>query len=218
MKPYVRSACGLVGLAVVVVGPALLAAVVTTTYPQETGIATSSYVPLDYSNSTSIAASASNSIIVALNAQASMLKQMVREHQSRATELTQKNQSEKAKWETELVSELQEKSERVQKNIDQMSQPDAHNLKTGGDTDDELVFMSMVQGRLAQIRDELSAASADTTRLSMEVATNKVPEAIGPISSVLAENQRVVRELQKEQFDLELRKLEFRQTRRATQR
>src|SRR5690349_5699093 len=154
MKPHVRSACGLVGLAVVVVGPALLAAVVTTTYPQETGIATSSYVPLDYSSSTSIAASASNGVIVALNAQASMLKQMVREHQSRAAELTQKNQSEKAKWETELVNELQEKSARMQKNIDQISQPGAQNLKIGGDADDELLFMSMVEGRLAQIHQD----------------------------------------------------------------
>jgi len=218
MKPHLCLIWGLAGLAAVVIVPMLLADVVTTTYPQYTVTPANSYMPPDYSSSTSIAASGSNAVIAALNAQALMLKEMVQEHQRRAAELTQKNQSEKAKWETELVNELQEKSERVQKSIGQMSQPGALNLKIGGDADDELVFMSMVQARLAQIHQELSAAMADSRALSMQMATNSTPEAIGAISPVLGDNQRVVKELQKEELDLELRKLEFRAIRKVMQK
>jgi arginine deiminase len=215
MKPHLDLIFGMLGLATVAVAPKLIAADSTTTY---SATATKSYVPLDHSRSVSMAASTSNAVLVALNAQALLLKEMLQEHQSRAAELQAKNISEKAKWESELVNELLEKSARVQKSADEMSQPgaEAKDLKPrGADVDEELVFLSTVEARLEQSHQELSAAIEDSRVLSMQVSTNKSPEDIGAISAVLSENQRVVKELQKEQLDLELRKLEFRAIRRA---
>src|SRR5436190_770322 len=120
MKPYyLRLALGMARLAAIAIAPTLRAADVRTTY---SGYATSSRVPLDYWRSNSVPASPSNAVMVALNAEALLLKELLQEHQSRATELTRKNETEKAKWELELVNELREKAGRVQKSIDQMSQ------------------------------------------------------------------------------------------------
>jgi hypothetical protein len=216
MKPHLNLIWGIAGLAAVANAPMLMAADAQAPY----GIITSSSPALpDYSRSTSILGSTSNAVIVALNAQALLLKDMLQEHQDRAAKLKQKNESENLKWETELLNELKEKSERVQKSIDQMSQSGAKDLKsTGGGVDDELVFLSTVEGRLEQLRQELSAAIEESRILSMQVATNKTPEDIGAMSFVLGDNQRVVKDLQKEQLDLELRKLEFRALRKAMQK
>jgi hypothetical protein len=157
--------------------------------------------------------SSSNAVVVALNAQALLLKEMIEEHQRRAADSTQKGLSEKAKWETDLVTELQEKNGRVQKSIEQASQPSSgtNELKTAaGDVDEQLVFVSTLESRLEQLHQELAAAMEDSRVLSMQIGTNKAPEDIGAASQVLGENQRLVKELQKELLDLELRKLEFR--------
>ena len=167
----------------------------------------------NYSASNSVATSSSNAVTVALNAQALLLKEMIQEHQKRAADSTQKGLSEIAKWETDLVAELQEKSGRVQKSIDQASQPASgtNDLKAAaGDVDEQLVFVSTLEARLEQLRQELAAAMEDSRVLSMQIGTNKAPEDIGAASQVLGENQRFVKELQKELLDLELRKLEFR--------
>src|SRR5262245_41383439 len=116
MNSYLKLIPGIVGLATV--SRALLAGDATpyTTY------ATNTYAPPTYSASNSIATSSSNAVVLALNGQALLLREMLQEHQKRAADLTQKNQTEKAKWESDLVNELQEKSARVQKSIDQAAQ------------------------------------------------------------------------------------------------
>ncbi len=216
MKPHLNLIWGIAGLAAVVNVPMHMAADAQAPYAISP---TRPPAPPDYSRSASIQGSTSNAVIVALNAQALLLKEMLQEHQDRAAKLTQKNESEKLKWETELVNELQEKSGRVQKSIDQMSQSGAKDQKPiGGGVDDELVFLSTVEGRLEQLHQELSAAIEESRLLSMQVATNKTPEDIGAMSFVLGDNQRVVKDLQKEQLDLELRKLEFRALRKAMQK
>jgi len=198
--------------------PMLHAADLTTTYP---AYGTNSHVPLNYSGANGTGALSSNSVMVGLNAQAPLLRDMLQEHQRRAAELTQKNQSEKAKWETDLVNELQEKSARIQKNIDQGSQAGSatNDVKVAaGEVDDQLVFVSTVEARLEQLRQELSAARQDSVVLSIQIATNKVPEDIGAMSWASGDNQRLIKDLQKEQLDLELRKLEFRAIRKAMQK
>jgi hypothetical protein len=218
MKPHLNLIWKMTGLAAVTAAAKLMAADATTTYSVN---AAQSYAPRDYSRSTPIASSTSNAAIVVLNAQAFLLKEMLHEHQSRAADLKQKNESDKAKWETELVSELQEKSARVQKSIDAISQPvaAARDLKgASGEVDDGLIFLATVDARLEQIHQELSAAIEDSRVLSTQVATNKAPEDIGAMAGVLSENQRLVKDLEKEQLDLELRILEFRAIRKGTQK
>ena len=208
MKLYSKLILGVVGLASI--SRALLVADATTTYITYT---TNTHAPLNYSAPNSIAISSSNAVMLALNAQALLLKEMMQEHQKRAADLTQKSQSEKAKWEADLVNELQEKSARVQKSINEATQPwpRTNDLKAAaGEVDDQLVFVSTVEARLEQIRQELSAAFEDSRVLAMQIGTNKAPEDMAGMSLVLGENQKLVKELQREQLDLELRKLEFR--------
>ena len=102
MKLYSKLILGLASIS-----RALLAADATTTYITYT---TNTHAPLNYSAPNSIAISSSNAVMLALNAQALLLKEMMQEHQKRAADLTQKSQSEKAKWEADLVNELQEKA------------------------------------------------------------------------------------------------------------
>jgi len=207
MKRYSKLILGAAGL--VSISRALLAADATTTYTTYT---TNTHAPLNYSAPDSIAISSSNAVMLALNAQALLLKEMMQEHRKRAADLTQKNQSEKAAWETDLANELQEKSARVQKSINQATQPwpRTNDLKAAaGDVDDQLVFVSTVEARLEQVRQELSAAIEDSRVLATQLGTNKAPEDMAGMSLVLSENQKLVKELQKEQLDLELRKLEF---------
>jgi hypothetical protein len=204
MKSFLKLT-GIAGLAGI--SHALLAADVTTTY---TTYATNTRAPLHYSASSSIATSSSNAVMLALNAQALVLKEMMQEHQKRAADLTQKGQGEKAKWETDLVSELQEK---IARNSDLVSQPRAgvnDPKAAAGEVDDQLIFVSAVEARLQQLRQDLSAALEDVRVLSTQIGTNKVQEDIASMSLVLGENQKLVKELQREQLDLELRKLEFR--------
>jgi hypothetical protein len=204
---------GMVGL--VSIAPALPAAD-TTTYPPP--YTATPRAPLNYSAPNSGATSSSNAVMVALNAQALLLKELIQEHQKRATDSTQKNQGEKAKWETDLVNELQEKSAQVQKSVDQATPPSTTNVKAAPNADDPLVFLSTVEAGLDRVRQELSAAIEDSRAISMQIGTNKVPEDFAGLSLALAENQKAVKDLQKEQFDLELRKLEFRAISRLMQK
>jgi hypothetical protein len=216
MKLYLKPILGIFGLASI--SHALLAADATTSYPTH---ATDTHAPLNYSAYNLIAISSSNAVTLALNAQVLLLKEMMQEHQKRAADLTQKSQSEKAKWEADLVMELQEKGARLQKSSDQTAQarPGTTDLKiAAGDVDDPLVFVTTVEARLEQLRQELSAATEDTRVLAMQIGTNKVPEDLAGMSSVLGENQKLVKELQREQLDLELRKLEFQAIRKLMQK
>jgi hypothetical protein len=204
----------IVGLASV---PCALLAADATVYP---AYSTNTRAPLNYSAPGSSATTSSNAVMVGLNAQALLLKELAEEHQKRAAELTQQSQNEKAKWETDLVNELQEKSARLQKSIEQEALPGlgTNILKAAAEVDDELVFVSTVETGLERVRRELSAAIEDSRVLAMQIGTNKVPEDFAGLSLVLTENQRLVKELQREQFDLELRKLEFRAIRKVMQK
>jgi hypothetical protein len=216
MKLYLKLILGIVGLAGI--SGSLAAADATGTYSTYT--TNISALP-NYSASHTIATSSSNAVMVALSAQVLLLKEMIQEHQKRAADSTQKSLSEKAKWKTDLVTELQENSVRVQKSIEQATQPSSgiNNLKAAaGDVDEQLVFVSTVEARLEQLHQELAAAIEDSRVLSMQIGTNKAPEDVGAASMVLGENQSLVKELQKEVLDLELRKLEFRAIYKALQK
>jgi len=216
MKSYLKPIFGVIGLTAT--ASSLLSADTTTTYPVYT---TNSYVVPTYSRSSSVTGSSSNNAIVALNAQALMLKEMLQEHRSRAADLTQKNQDERAKWETELAKELQDKSTRLQKSLDEITQPAllTNDLRVAdADLDDQLLFISTVEARLEQINKELAAATRHTGTLATQISPDKTPEDIGAISSALDENQRFIKELQREQVDLQLRKIEFRAILKAIQK
>jgi len=137
MNAYLKLISGIVGLATI--SPALLAADATT-YGTYATYATNTYALPTYSASNLIATSSSNAVVLALNAQTLLLSELVQEHQKRAAELTQKNQTGQARWESDLVNELQEKCARVQKSIDQAPSWTGTNASKArsGEADDEL--------------------------------------------------------------------------------
>jgi hypothetical protein len=201
MKLYLKLIVGLAALATL--SRALLAADVTIPYPI---FRTNTSAPVNYSPA-SIATASSNAVVVGLNAQVVLLKELIQAHQKRSADLTQKSQSEKAKWETELVAELEEQRARLQKSIDQAAQPTGtERLKV----DEQLVFVSTLEARLEQVRQELSAAVEDSRVLATQISTNNVAENVAGMSFALSDNQKIVKDLQREQLDLELRALEFR--------
>jgi hypothetical protein len=207
MKLYSKLILGVVGL--ICFCRSLPGADTTTSY---VSYATNIYAP-SYSAPDAMAKSSSNAVILAMSGQALLLKEMLQEHRRRAADLTEKEQGEKAKWETELVNELQEKSVRLQKGIDLTSQPWARTNEVkgaAGDVDEQLLFVTTVEARQEQLRLEVAAALEDGHALAMQIGTNKVPEAFAGLSWVLDQNQKFVKELRKEELDLELRRLEYR--------
>lgn len=119
------------------------------------------------------------------------------------------------------MNELQEKKVRVQKGIEQTTQPGptTNGLKAASsEIDDQLAFVSTVEAGLELIRQDLAAAIEDSRFLSTQIATNKAPEDYAGMASALGENQKLVKNLQREQLDLELRKLEFRALLKAIQK
>jgi predicted nuclease with TOPRIM domain len=218
MKVYLKLVLGMAGLAGITRG--LPAVDIVSAYRTNTAYTTNSNGPVNYTGIGYTATSASNAVMVALNAQVLLLKDLAQEHQKRAADLAQKNQGDKVKWETELANELQEKSARVQKSIDQVPSWMGTNgsKTTTGEVDDELVFVSRVEERLEQINQDLKSLVEQNTVLAMQMATNKSPDDIQGTSFALEENQRVMKQLQRDQLDLELRKLEFRAIRRVMQK
>jgi hypothetical protein len=212
MKFYSKLALGIVALTTGLL--ALLAADVV--YP----IYTANTPPLNYPTTNSAAMSSSNAVVVALNAQILLLKELIQEHQKRAADVAQKSPNENAKWETDLVNELQEKSDRLQKSIDQAAQTGlaTSDAKASPDVDDQLIFLSTVEAGLQRTRQEISAAIADGHLLAIQIGTNKVSEDLPGLTLALSENQRRAQNLQREEFDLDLRKLEFRALSRLMQK
>jgi hypothetical protein len=204
MNVFLKLGLGIVALADI--SRSLLGADAQITYTTNTP------APPNYSAPYSMENSSSNAVMAALSAQALLLKEMLLEHQKRAADLTRTNQIEKAKWETELVTELQEKNVRLQKSIESTMQPrtGSTELKSmTGDVDPQIVFVSSLEARLDQLRFELDAALEDGRLWGMRIGTNKVPEDFAGLSLGLIESQKVMKDLQRERADLELRKLEF---------
>ena len=217
MKPYLKLVLAMVALALLT---HILLAADTYTYTTNTTYTTNSTGPVNYPGTAPSAISSSNAVMVALNAQILLLRELLVEHQKRAASLAQTNPGPRAAWESELVNELQEKTTQVQKRIDQVPSWTGTNVaKAGtGEVDDELAFASRIEERLEQINQDLRVSVQQSMSLAMQMATNKSSDAIHGLSYAAEDNQRVRQQLQREQLDLELRKLEFRALRRVMQK
>jgi len=157
----------------------------------------------------------------ALRLQAALLKDLAQEHTTRAAEAAVSNQLERVKWETALAYELQQRSIRLLKVIDRMNNPqngseraqalsEANSTnKANGTTDEELQFLATLDDKLLQLGQEINSAIERTRFNVTQLGTNTQPENIQRIGLLEEENQRYIRELQKQQFDLDLRRLEY---------
>jgi hypothetical protein len=160
-----------------------------------------------------------------------LLSQLADEHARKAEDPTIAPQP-KAEWEKQLSQELRDKAAAVSKQLvsatkevfdfeQKRSIPPAGDFVPGvaGSTNGlgpaEVAYVSLLNDRLAKVQQELTGANQAGSDLSIELQTNNVPEAMASISFRAELNRRQLWELEREQTDLELRKLEFR-TRRTT--
>ncbi len=158
--------------------------------------------------------------------QIKLLSELEQEHRKRAEEARKGEQADKAKWETDLAQELADKASGITKLTNDVTKQrlafeQAHKplnssvfairarITANGQTPEEIAFLTKLDERLWGVEQELSAALDEVNGLTAQIATNTVPEDMAPVSLSLQENGRRVKQLQKEESDLELKKLEF---------
>lgn len=166
-----------------------------------------------------------------LQVQLKLLSSLSDEHLKRSEDASRANASEKTKWENDLAQELRDKGSVLLSQLNELSkqrlafestrgQPSSSALGTGALnqakplTPDELAYVTKLDERLLKVRQDLAQAVAAGRDLSSELQTNVTAETVGRISLRLEQNNRLEREYEREQSDLELRVLAFRATRK----
>ncbi len=164
------------------------------------------------------------------NAQYRLLTSLSQEHRKRASEATAAKQNDKAVWESELAKELGDKAAATLNQVTELNKQrrafeQSHtnalsivilNAVSGGSRLNpyEAEFMSRVDERLRSVDQDLLAARQDATTYASQIHTNTNPVDISYATAVLDQKSRLVRDLQNEQFELELKRLEFQALRR----
>ena len=160
-----------------------------------------------------------------LNAQYRLLMNLSQDHRKRASDATMAKQNDKAVWESELAKELGEKAAAALNQVTELNKQrrafeQGHtnalsivilNTVSGGSrlNSYEVEFMSRLDERLRNVDQDLLAARQDATTYASQMHTNTYPNDIAYATEVLDQKSRLVRDLQHEQFDLELKRLMF---------
>ena len=164
------------------------------------------------------------------NAKLKLLAELSDEHAKRA-DAAKTETSDKVKWETDLVQELRDRATRMAKQLSEVTTQRlafeaAHSPPPGpavglGSLEttnrlnmDEIAYLTKIEQRLSKVADELASTLETTRSYTAELATNRAPEDVGRISRLLEVNGRQLKELEREQVGLDLRKLEFRALRK----
>jgi hypothetical protein len=138
---------------------------------------------------------------------------------------------ERAKWLTEVAQELRDKAAASLKDLNdttaqRVAFDGAHGPATNAVvgngaldqpkplTADEFVYVNRLEERTLKIRQDLTLTLDYGRTFALQLATNNTPEAVAHVSAMVDENNAMVRILEREEADLELRKLEFRALRR----
>jgi len=155
-----------------------------------------------------------------------LLSQLAQEHKKRAQE-TPRDQVAKNQWENELAKELGDRAAAIRVTLNRISQerlafeqahPDLVASALGnfpfratkGPNPDEIAFLDKVEERLAALQQEIAETVEAGKLYTSQLLTNKSSFDVSRVSSLLQANGSEVKKLQKEVFDLELRRLEFR--------
>jgi hypothetical protein len=168
---------------------------------------------------------------VELNTQFKLLTNLAQEHRKRAEDASAASQAQKTLWENELAKELGDKSDASLKQLNEATKqrqafeqahknaaPSSSGLNTAtADTrvnSQAVEFFKKVNERLDRINQDLLAARQYAGTYAAQLQTNKMPYDYQQASAVFEENARKIKQLEREQSDLELRKLEFEALRR----
>ena len=136
-----------------------------------------------------------------------------------------------AKWLTDLAQELRDKAAANLKELNETTAqrvafdaahgPATNAVVGNGALDqpkplnaDEFAYVNRLEERTLKIRQDLAFTLDYGKTFALQLATNNTPEAVTRISAMVDENNAMVRILEREEADLDLRKLEFRALRR----
>lgn len=161
-----------------------------------------------------------------LETQLKLLTDLADEHLKRS-EAAKSERLESEKWETACSQELRDRAVAVTRQLNEAAKarlafeeghlpPITPSVGLGGPGADpnELAYVARLDKRFIAVTAEWLAALEKGRTLVMQLGTNRVPEEVSRIADLLNESTREARELEKEQADLELRKLEFRAIRK----
>jgi hypothetical protein len=161
-----------------------------------------------------------------LSAQLKLVGSLAQEHRNRAEEAAKANQTQKAVWETELAKELGEKSDALLKQLSdatgqRQAFEQAHKnaaVSVGSlsaaaaatrASPQAVEFMTKLGERMDRVNQELLAARQYAYTYAAQLQTNKMPFDYQQAAATFEENTRKIRQLEREQSDLDLKKLEF---------
>jgi hypothetical protein len=168
---------------------------------------------------------------VELSTQFKLLVSLASEHRKRADEAAAASQGPKAVWETEIAKELHDKSDVLLKQLSEATKQrqafeQAHknvavslgNLNAAAAdarvSPQEVEFIKKIDERMDRLSQDLLAARQSSATYAMQMQTNKMPYDYQQAAEVFQQNARKIRQLEQEQSDVELRKLEFQALRR----
>ena len=168
---------------------------------------------------------------VELSTQHKLLSGLAQEHRKRAEEAAAAGQIQKTLWESALVKELSERSETLLKNLSEATKqrqafeqahksaaasPGSLNAATADArvSPQEVEFISKLGERVDRVTQELLAARQYSYDYAEKMRTNTLTYEFQRAAAEFELNARKIRQLEQEQSDLELRKLEFQALRR----
>jgi hypothetical protein len=168
---------------------------------------------------------------VELNTQFKLLSSLAQEHGKRAEQASAVSQAQKTLWEFELTKELRDRSEIVLQQLSEATKqrqafeqahkstaasPAGLNAVTAETrvSPQEVEFMSKLGERIDRVAQELLATRQYALDYAEKMRTNTLTYDFQKAAAEFEQNARKIKQLEHEQSDLELRKLEFQALRR----
>jgi hypothetical protein len=168
---------------------------------------------------------------VELNTQFKLLSSLAQEHRKRAEDAAAASQAQRTLWENELAKELGDRSEALLKQLNEATKQrqafeQAHKSAAASPgnlnaakaetrvSPQEVEFMSKLGERIDRVTQELLTVRQYSYDYAERMRTNTLTYEFQKAAAEFELNARKIKQLEQEQSDLELRKLEFQALRR----
>jgi len=157
---------------------------------------------------------------IEVTAQFALLKELAAQHRQRADAANTANQRDKSKWEGELARELADRVDRTAVQLEEvmrqrLTAEESAKLAAGPATPetpdrDEAAFLARLNTQLWRVEQDIKAAFETTRGLTAQLQTNTTPEHVLRVSFLVEENNTLIRFLERDRSDLELKALQYR--------
>jgi hypothetical protein len=157
---------------------------------------------------------------IEVTARFALLKELAAQHRQRAEEANKTNQPAKAGWEGDLARELTDRVDRTAAQLEALMRQrftaeEAAKASAAPATPetpdrDEAAFLGRLDTQLWRVEQDLKAALETTRGFTAQLQTNTTPEQVLRISYLVQENNSLIRFLERDRSDLELKVLQYR--------